>query len=65
MSHAKFITLAPVVAWISGEEKLAWSGIEPEIDPFKYSSWPTNASLQAYRITERVDERLAALNSNC
>jgi alpha-beta hydrolase superfamily lysophospholipase len=58
---AEFTTLAPVVAWISGEEKLAWSGIEPEIDPFKYSSWPTNASLQAYRITERVDERLAAL----
>ncbi len=58
---AEFTTLFPLVAGLSGEPKLAWSGIEPEIDPFKYSSWPTNASLQAHRFTRHIDERLATL----
>lgn len=58
---AEFTELFPTVAKLSGEKKLAWSGIEPEIDPFKYSSWPTNASLQAYRMTMRVEESLARL----
>jgi hypothetical protein len=42
---------------------MSWSGIEPEIDPFKYSSWPTNASLQAHRITRHVDADLARLST--
>lgn len=59
---AEFTELYPIVSTISGERKLAWSGIEPEIDPFKYSSWPTNASLQAFRITRQVGRSLAALS---
>jgi alpha-beta hydrolase superfamily lysophospholipase len=57
---AEFTSLYPLVARFSGEPKLAWSGIEPEIDPYKYSSWPTNASLQAHRFTRHVEARLAA-----
>lgn len=58
---ARFTELFPTVAKLSGEKKLAWSSIEPEIDPFKYSSWPTNASLQARRVTKHVEETLAVL----
>jgi alpha-beta hydrolase superfamily lysophospholipase len=58
---AEFTSLFPLVARFSGEPKLAWSGVEPEIDPYKYSSWPTNASLQAHRFTRHIDARLAAL----
>jgi alpha-beta hydrolase superfamily lysophospholipase len=58
---AEFTQLYPTVARLSGERKLAWSGVEPEIDPFKYSSWPTNASLQAHLVTQKVEQSLAAL----
>lgn len=58
---AEFTELFPAVSWITGEKKLAWSGIEPEIDPFKYSSWPVNASLQAFRMTRRVEDSIATL----
>lgn len=58
---AEFTTLYPTVAWITGEEKLSWGNIEPEIDPFKYSSWPTNASLQAHRITRHVQAEMNQL----
>jgi alpha-beta hydrolase superfamily lysophospholipase len=58
---AEFTELYPAVSWLTGEKKLSWSGIEPEIDPFKYSSWPVNASLQAFRITRHVEASIAAL----
>ncbi len=61
---AEFTELFPAVSAISGEPKLAWGGVEPEIDPFKYSSWPNNASLQAYRITQHVEESLASLSAS-
>ncbi|MBS0189804.1 MAG: alpha/beta fold hydrolase [Phycisphaerales bacterium] len=58
---AEFTEIFPAVSWLTGEKKLAWSGIEPEIDPFKYSSWPVNASLQAYRMTRRVETQIDQL----
>ncbi|MBS0188356.1 MAG: alpha/beta fold hydrolase [Planctomycetes bacterium] len=58
---AEFTELYPAVSWLTGEKKLSWSGIEPEIDPFKYSSWPVNASLQAFRITREVETQIAQL----
>ncbi|MBS0198050.1 MAG: alpha/beta fold hydrolase [Planctomycetes bacterium] len=58
---AAFTEVYPYAATVSGEEKLEWSNIEPEIDPFKYSSWPINASLQGYRMTQDVEARLATL----
>jgi hypothetical protein len=61
---AEFTEVYPTVARLTGEEKLSWSNIEPEIDPFKYSSWPTNASLQAHRITRRVQRGMDELVSD-
>lgn len=61
---AEFTELYPIVSTISGEKKLSWSGVEPEIDPFKYSSWPINASLQAFRITRHVEQSIATLAAN-
>lgn len=61
---AEFTELYPVVSWLTGEKKLSWSGVEPEIDPFKYSSWPVNASLQAFRITRHVEASIATLASD-
>lgn len=52
------------IAAVSGEERAHWSGIGAPVDPFKYSSWPMNASVQAWKMTRRVDERLADLEQS-
>jgi hypothetical protein len=49
------------IAALSGEARAHWSSLGAEIDPFKYGAWPMNASVQAFEITRRVEERLAAL----
>ena len=53
----------PVVR-ISGELKAEWSSVNAEIDPFKYSSWPMNASVQAWNMTQQVERRLATLEQS-
>ena len=42
------------IAVLPGLEKLAWTGIQPEYDPFKYNSFTTNAGEQVFRLTRRV-----------
>ncbi len=49
------------VARLSGDPKAQWSGISAEVDPYKYCSWPMNASEQAWNITQQVERRLAIL----
>jgi len=51
------------VSRISGDEKAQWSAVCAEVDPYKYSSWPMNASVQAWMLTQEVEKRLASLAS--
>jgi alpha-beta hydrolase superfamily lysophospholipase len=44
-----------------GYEKLAYTGVGLEYDPYKYVSFATNAGDQAYRITRDIDERITWL----
>lgn len=51
-------------AWIGdllGLDKLAWSSVLPEFDPFKYNSFAVNAGEQAWRMTDRLRTRLDRL----
>lgn len=59
---AKVSRLYHAVARLSGDEKALWSAVSAEVDPFKYSSWPMNASVQAWTLTQEVEQRLAALD---
>jgi alpha-beta hydrolase superfamily lysophospholipase len=43
-----------------GHEKLAWSSILPEYDPWKYGSFALNAGEQAYRITQKIQRQISA-----
>jgi hypothetical protein len=61
-SLARTTLLYPWVGRISGLEEVAWSRVDAPIDPFKYSSWPMNASVQAWRMTQRVERRLRELD---
>ena len=51
------------LAELAGFEKLAWTTIYPEFDPYKYNSFPVNASDQAYELTQVIAKRLKALDS--
>lgn len=45
---------------LPGLEGLAWLQIQPEFDPYKYNSFPTNAAEQVHLLTRSVARRMAA-----
>jgi alpha-beta hydrolase superfamily lysophospholipase len=48
------------LALLPGLEKMAWTSIQPEFDPFKYNSFTANAGYQVHRLTRRVARALEA-----
>ena len=61
---AKLTRLYHTVGLVSRNPKAQWSNIDAEIDPFKYSSWPMNASVQAWSVTQSVEHNIAALEKS-
>jgi alpha-beta hydrolase superfamily lysophospholipase len=57
---ARVTRLYHAVGLVSRSEKARWSSVCAEIDPFKYSSWPMNASVQAWNLTKNVERSLAS-----
>jgi alpha-beta hydrolase superfamily lysophospholipase len=51
------------LAVVPGLEKLAWSDLLPEYDPYKYNSFAVNAGDQIYRLTQRIAGLLASTSS--
>ena len=53
-------SLAPYAVWqgrlgaLLGLDKLEWTDIKPEYDPFKYNSFAVNAGDQMYRLTSEI-----------
>ena len=47
-----------------GLEKLAWNGLLPEYDPYKYGSFAVNAGDVAYRLTNEIQQSITALSAN-
>jgi hypothetical protein len=47
-----------------GLEKLAWNGLLPEYDPYKYGSFAVNAGDVAYRLTREIQKGITALSAN-
>ena len=45
-----------------GLEKLSWTSIQPEYDPFKYNSFAVNAGDLAHRITSEIQSGLRSLS---
>lgn len=48
------------LAILPGLEKMAWTSIQPEFDPFKYNSFTANAGYQVHRLTRRVARAVEA-----
>ncbi len=55
---ARFARWVKLIAWIPPFRKASWQDVATEVDPFKYSSFPFNASYQCWRGTRVVRDRL-------
>ncbi len=65
MQVAPVAEYARLQRWISelpGLEKLGWTDVVPEFDPFKYNSFPVYAGEQIYRLTRGIGKRLERLS---
>jgi alpha-beta hydrolase superfamily lysophospholipase len=60
-SVARYASLQRRLSAVPGLEKLAWTSIQPEFDPYKYNSFSINAAVQIYRLTSELDARLGRL----
>ncbi len=62
--------VAALASWQSalgsliGLDKLAWTSIQPEFDPYKYNSFTVNAGDQIYRLTENIAQRMDKLRQS-
>jgi len=61
---AALASLQSRLSFIPGMERLAWTDILPEFDPYKYNSFTVNAGEQVYRITESINSRMARLSDS-
>ncbi len=62
--------LAALARWqrlfsvLPGLEKLAWTDILPEYDPFKFNSFPLRAGEEIYRLTTDLERKLVLAEQN-
>jgi len=61
---AVFARWQSALASVEGLEKLAWTSLLPEFDPYKYNSFAINAGAQIYDLTERIDRTVKRLKKN-
>ncbi|MHC4209045.1 MAG: alpha/beta hydrolase [Planctomycetota bacterium] len=52
-----------LLSWIPYFEKSRWMSILPEIDPYKYNSFPKNAGFQTHLLTREVQAHFARLKA--
>jgi len=50
------------IAHWTGSQKLAWTEFPPEYDPYKYNGFTANAGDQMHQLTQRIRERIDALD---
>ena len=58
---ASITWLYHVVGLASGNKKSQWANVSVEIDPYKYTSWPMNGSVQAWEMTQTIERKLTTL----
>jgi alpha-beta hydrolase superfamily lysophospholipase len=54
--------LSPVISLFGGVpyfNRAAWTSVQPEYNPFKYSSFPANGGYQSHLVTRELDRQLA------
>jgi alpha-beta hydrolase superfamily lysophospholipase len=60
ISKAAVVTnLHPAISWLPYFEQFEWLSILPEIDPFKFTSFPKRAAWEIFRVSRQTHEQLA------
>ena len=60
VSRAAIVTnLHSLISWIPYFEKFQWLSIMPEVDPFKFTSFPKRAAWETYQVSTRMHKELA------
>lgn len=60
VSKAAVVTnLHPAISWAPYFEQFEWLSILPEIDPFKFTSFPKRAAWEVFRVSGRMHAELA------
>ncbi len=60
LSRLAMVTnLHSLVSWTPYFEKFQWLSILPEVDPFKFTSFPKRAAWEIYQVSTRMHEELA------
>ena len=59
---ARFAGLAGLPAMLPRFAKAAWLSVLPEFNPFKYNSFPVNAAVQSFRLTQEVQGQVRRLS---
>jgi alpha-beta hydrolase superfamily lysophospholipase len=60
VSNAAIVTnLHPAISWLPYFEQFKWLSILPEVDPFKYTSFPKRAVWEIFRVSRRTHKQLA------
>lgn len=59
---ARFAGLAGLPAMLPRFAKAAWLSVLPEFNPFKYNSFPVNAAVQSFRLTQQVQGQVRRLS---
>ena len=60
---ARLTGIAGMPAALPRFAKAAWLSIVPEFNPFKYNSFPVNGGRQSFRLTQVLQEQIAAMAS--
>jgi len=58
---AALARMSRLLNWMPWFSKLGWGSVEPEFDPFKYSSFPNDAGYLTHVLTTSVRSRLAEI----
>ena len=60
VSKAAIVTnLHPALSWMPYFDQFEWLSILPEIDPFKFTSFPKRAAWEVFRVSGRMHSELA------
>ena len=61
---AALARLPRLLNWMPWFSKFGWGSVEPELDPFKYSSFPNDAGYLTHVLTTSVRSRLAEIEGH-
>lgn len=56
---ARLMNWHSALSWMPYFEKFKWLSVLPEINPFKFTSFPKHAAWEAYKLSKRTHKRLS------